>query len=95
MKPNHSILVVFLICIFTAALYCHAEEVKVVEGLIEDVTDESIKVGGKYYNISGVPLKDASEKDTPKDRLKKGKMVKILFQDNKITTVILDESMID
>jgi hypothetical protein len=88
-------LIALLIYVFTFVLYCYAEKIRTVEGLIEDVSSNSIKVRGKYYNISDAPLKNASGKNLSKDQLKLGKKVDIFFQGNKITTVIIYEYMVE
>ncbi len=93
MKTIHSILVVFLICIFAAALYCHAGEVKhkiMAEGLIEDVTSDFITIHSKSYSISGAHFKDFTGKEVSKDRLKKGIYANIIIEGDGITTVLID-----
>jgi hypothetical protein len=88
-------LIALLIYVFTFVLYCYAEKVRTVEGLIEDVRNDSIKVRGKYYNISDTPLKNSSGKSVSKNQLRVGKKVYIYFQDDKITTIIIYEYMVE
>jgi hypothetical protein len=59
------------------------------------VSKDSIKVRGKYYNISDTPLKNASGKNISKDQLRVGKKVEIFFLDNRITTVLIHEYMVE
>ncbi|NWF51733.1 MAG: hypothetical protein HXY47_01450 [Nitrospirae bacterium] len=79
----------------TPTLLCYAEKVKTIEGLIEDISNDSIKVRGKYYNISDTPLKDTSGKTVSKDQLKIGKRVEIFFHNDKIISVIIHEYLVD
>lgn len=72
-----------------------AEKVRVVEGLIQDVTDDSIEVRGKYYNLTGALLVDTSGKKVSKQRLVKGKKVEIFFENNKITSILIHEYMVE
>lgn len=98
MKTNYTTLVVFLICIFAAVLfvsYCYAGEVKTVEGLIERVDYNYIRVRGRDYNISGVPLRNPSGEDLTSNQLKIDRKVDIFFEDDKITSVLIyDENMV-
>jgi len=81
-----SILIVFL---YSIASYSYERNIKTVEGLIESVSGDSIKVRGTYYDITGVPLEDASGKNVKKDQLKEGRKVEIFFQDNNIKTILV------
>jgi len=87
--------IVLLFYFLTLASLCYAEKVRTVEGLIEEVSKDSIKVRGKYYNISDAPLKNASGKTVSKDQLKVGKKVEIFFSDKKLTTVLIYEYMVE
>lgn len=89
MKRNIIILFVLMICFSVGVSYCYAKEVKTVEGLIESVSGDSIKVRGSYYDITGVPLENASGKNVKKDQLKVGRKVEIFFQDNNIKTILV------
>lgn len=98
MKTKYHILIVLLICIFTLSIllsFSYAEKVRVVEGLIQNVTDDSIEVRGRYYNIANVPLVDASGRNVAKHRLVKGKKVEIFFKDNKIASILIHEYMVE
>lgn len=87
--------IVLLFYFFSLAALCYAEGVRTVEGLIEDVSNDSIKVRGKYYNITDTPLKNASGKNVSKDLLKPGKKVEIFFHNDRITTVLIHEYMME
>jgi hypothetical protein len=87
--------IVLLFYFFALASLCYAEKVRTVEGLIEYVSKDSIKVRGKYYNISDTPLKNASGKNISKDQLRVGKKVEIFFLNNRITTVLIHEYMVE
>lgn len=89
------ILIALLVCIFMFMSFCYADKVKVVEGLIEDVTSDYIKVRGKYYNILDVPLLDSSGKKVSKDQLRIGRKVEIFFQGGKITSILIHEYMVE
>ncbi len=54
------VLIVMMVYVFMSVSFCYAEKVKVIEGVLQDVVYGSIKVNGKYYYISRVPLLDAS-----------------------------------
>jgi hypothetical protein len=97
MKTKGFALIVLLVFTFAILIvsFCYADKVRVVEGQIENVTDDSIKVRGEYYNISGVPLKDASGRNLSKAYLKPGKKVEIFFHGDRITTVLIYEYMVE
>lgn len=92
-KQNRIILLFFVFCvlatIFTLSQSFAADKVRMVEGLIEDVTPNSIKVRGAYYDITGAPLRNASDKTLTRNDLKIGKKVGIFFKNNRITSIIL------
>lgn len=92
---NSCAIIVLLSSIGLPALSNSAERIRVVEGLVQSVTDDSIEVRGRYYNIANVPLMDASGRNVSKDRLVKGKKVEIFFKDNKITSVLIHEYMVE
>lgn len=73
----------------------NAGEVRTVEGLIESVTYDSIEVRGKYYNISDVLLLNSSGKKVSKDQLRTGKKVEIFFKDDRITSILIHEYMVE
>ena len=81
--------------IFTLSRSFAADKVRMVEGLIEDVTPNSIKVRGAYYNITGAPLKNASDKTLTRNDLKIGKKVGIFFKNNRITSILIYEDMVE
>lgn len=87
--------IVFLFYFLALASLCYAEKVRTVEGLIEEVSKDSIKVRGKYYNISDTPLKDASGKNISKDQLRVGKRVEIFFHNDRITSVVIHGYLVD
>jgi len=89
------VLIVMLVYVFMSVSFCYAEKVRVIEGVLQDVIHGSIKVKGNYYDISGVPLLDASGKEAAKDLLKPGKKVEIFFKDDRITKVVIHGYLVD
>jgi len=81
--------------IFTLSRSFAADKVRMVEGLIEDVTPNSIKVRGAYYDITGVPLLNASDQIVARNDLKIGKKVEIFFKNNRITSILIHEYMVE
>ena len=92
-------LLAFVFCvlapIFTLSQSFAADKVRMVEGLIEDVTPNSIKIRGAYYDITGAPLLNASDKVLASKDLKIGKKVGIFFKNNRITSVVIHEDMVE
>jgi len=89
MKRMSIILIPLMVFFYLSISNGYARENKVVEGLIESVTDDSIKVRGNYYDIAGVPLENASGKTVQKDQLKVGRKVEIFFKNNSIKTILI------
>ncbi|MEK6775547.1 MAG: hypothetical protein AABY87_01540 [bacterium] len=89
--------IVFIISFFTVFTISlgYAEKVTVVEGLIENVTEHSIKVRGSNYETQGVSLLNSSGETLSNDSLRRGKKVEIFFQDKKITSIIIYEDMVE
>jgi hypothetical protein len=70
-------------------------QVRTVEGIIQNVTDNSIQVRGKYYNIPAIPLKDPSGKNLNKTSLTTGKKVEIFFQEDRILSILIYDDMVE
>ncbi|MCX5716931.1 MAG: hypothetical protein NTW44_01210 [Nitrospirae bacterium] len=66
-----------------------------IEGLIEDVTPNSIKVRGVYYDITGVPPLNTSDKIAARNDIKVGKKAKIFFKNSRITSIIIYEYIVE
>ncbi len=84
---------IFLIFLLLPSIGNAAKKVAMVEGLIERVTYDSIEVRGKYYNISGVPLLDASGKKLTEAYLRQGTKVEIFFEGGRITSILIHRRM--
>lgn len=98
MKTKMFFLILFLFCFFILVLpgfYSYAEEIRVVRGIIENITSDSIVVRNQFYNYTGVPLKDASDRDLPRTELSVGKKVEIYFVNNRISTILIHEDMLE
>jgi len=71
-------------------------QVRTIEGIIQHVTDDSIQVRGKYYSISGIPLTDPSGgKDLKRASLMTGKKVEIFFNEDRITSILIFDDMVE
>jgi hypothetical protein len=66
-----------------------SKKVTTVEGIIQYVSYDSIEVRGRYYDISGVPLVDASGKTLTKAYLRQGVKVEIFFENGKMTSILI------
>lgn len=66
-------------------------KIKVVEGLVEQITNDSIVVRGRRFLIAGVPLLNSSGEHVSKDVLQAGKKVEIFFENNSLTSVLVFE----
>lgn len=93
MKVKYLILSFILISSFALSAVGFAEKVTVVEGLIEDVSGNSVKVNGSYYNISGASLLEPSGRQASTSNLKEGKKIKIYFKNGNISSVLITEDM--
>jgi hypothetical protein len=78
-----------MVFFYVIASYSYGKDIKTAEGLIESVSGDSIKVRGSYYDITGVPLENATGKKVQKDQLKVGRKVEIFFQNNSIKTILV------
>jgi len=88
-KKGILLLSVLMIFFSVSGSCAYAQGIKTVEGLIENVTGDTIKVRGNYYNFNGVPLENASGRKMQKDELKVGRKVEIFFKDNHINTILI------
>jgi len=70
-------------------------QVRTVEGIVQDVTNDSIQVRGKYYSISGVRLINPSGEHLKKSALRSGKKVEIFFQEDNIISILIYEDMVE
>lgn len=84
-----SLLLLLMLFLGQISILNSAEKVRVVEGLIEDITENSIKVNDSYYNIAGVPLIGPSEERVSKDQLKIGRRVALFLKGENITTILI------
>lgn len=64
-------------------------DVTTVEGLIVRVSDDSIVVRDKRYELAGVPLVKSTGERASWDELRIGKKVEIFFEKGRITSVLI------
>lgn len=83
--------VVLMLCILMATSYCYAAKVTTVLGIIENVSDDSIEVRDRHYDVSKAKLVDTSGNKLTKAYLKTGKKVRIFFDDGMLTSVVIYE----
>ncbi len=88
-------LLIWFSLIITITAPVHASKVRTIEGIIQNVTDNSIQVRGKNYNISGIPLIDPSGKNLKKASLTTGKKVEIFFQEDRISSILIYDDMVE
>jgi len=88
-KKGIFILSVLMIVLSLSGLHAYARDIKTVEGLIENVSGDTIKVRGNYYNFADVPIENAMGRKMQKEDLKVGRKVEIFFEDNHIKTILI------
>lgn len=70
-------------------------QVRTVEGIIQNVSIDSIQLRGQYYSISNIKLINPSGENLNKSSLSAGKKVEIFFQEGKITSIIIYDDMLE
>jgi len=89
MKKSILMLSIFIVFLSLSASYADGREIRTVEGLIENVTGDTIKIRGNYYNFTAVPLENASGRKMQTEELKVGRKVEIFFESNRIKTILI------
>lgn len=92
-KPVQLVVLIFYVLMMVS--YCYAAKVTTVLGIIESVTDDSIEVRGKYYDVSKAELVDTSGKKLPKAYLKTGEKIEIFFEDGILTSLLVYEYVVE
>jgi hypothetical protein len=69
--------------------------VRTVEGIIQNVSIDSIQVRGQYYSIAGIKLINSSGENLNKSSLSAGEKVEIFFQEGKITSILIYDDMLE
>jgi hypothetical protein len=90
---RHYTIIISVICLMMVIAHTapvHSSKDITVEGLIQNVSYDSIQVLNKIYGISGVILKDNIGRIVSTDKLKTGIYVKIVFDAGKIAYIELD-----
>ena len=89
MKRNILVAVVLITFISLSVSHAYEREIRTVEGLIESVSGDSIRVRGSYYHFNDVPLIDPSGKHIPKSQMKVGRKVEIFLQKKGVGTILI------
>lgn len=71
-----------------------AADLKVVEGIVKSVSGTEIEVGGKSFNISGVPLRTASRKAVSPAELP-GRKVALYFRGGVLISVLVYPNIVE
>lgn len=95
MKTKYIAVILLLTCLFMIAINGYAGEKRTVSGTIESVKGSSIEVGGRYYDIYGVPLLNSSGHEVARAQLETGKIVEIFLEDGKITSVKIHDYIVE
>ena len=68
--------------------------VTTVEGIIENIPDDTISVGGKRYKIEGVPVFKPSGEQASREDLRTGTAVRIFFENKVINSIVIYEEVV-
>ena len=64
-----------------------AADLRAMTGIVQSVSETEIEVGGHTYNISGVPLRNASAKPVSPSEISRGTQVKLVFRGERLVRV--------
>lgn len=92
MKIRYIILSFMLAFSFMLSTASYAKNVKVVSGVIESASGNSIIVNGNSYNLSGIPILNTDGRELSTSELKEGKTVDIFFRNNSVSSIVVYES---
>ncbi len=65
----------------------HAADLRVVSGIVQSVSTTEIHVGGKTYDITGVPMRTGNLKPVSPAELSPGRKVDLYFRAGKLLLV--------
>ncbi|MDA8089005.1 MAG: hypothetical protein M0Z61_02100 [Nitrospiraceae bacterium] len=68
------------------------DKTTMIEGHIEEVTSGAIRVDGKYYDFTGVPIRNQMGQTSSQSQLVRGREVKLFFQDGALNVIMVFES---
>lgn len=87
-------LIAFLFLVLVNVVHSSAREKgsapQTVVGYIEDVSGSSVKVNGRYWDISGAPLYFKNGAPVTQSLLQKGNAVEIIYEGGKATRVTIN-----
>ena len=92
------ILLLFLVSVTiwtTATTYAENETLRVVDGLVEKVSADSIKVDGQYYNLVGATIRNNSEEIVSMGSIKRDKKVQVFLKNDRVSSVIIFEDFVE
>ena len=72
--------------------YLFAGEIRIVEGLIEDTGKNLIKVRGRHYDVSAIPIMNPSGEAVRMTELERGQRVEIFFENKVIVSIVVHDA---
>ena len=71
-----------------------SDGVRLVEGHIEDVTSNAIRVRGRYYDFTGVPILNERGQASSQSQLVRGREIKLFFKNRVLSRIMVFENMV-
>jgi hypothetical protein len=82
-------------CFLVSAHPGVAGDVKVVKGIVGTVAGNLIYLNGKSFNLTGIPVRNASGKELSMEDIVPGKKVGLFYRRGRVSSVLVYEPMVE
>ena len=90
-----SALVFLAVCFLVSAHPGVAGNVKVVQGIVGSVSGNLIYMNGMSFDLTGIPVRNASGKELSIEDIAPGKKVELFYRRGRVSSVLVYEPMME